>query len=158
MGKPFSKERLLKIQRLRKARRLWAKEPLFAFFIMQELYKDYTYAEFMDDLRLRKPRKKKQGKSQRIKYGRYNRMNQLYTEYELTGNLNYAIEAEKLFRRLRKPYLLRVRINGIRIEYTFNACIPLKAIENLNQEIQNCASEAEVDAKVKVFRQNQSIL
>lgn len=58
----FSPERLQHIRRLRKARRLFKQQPLFAYNIMSGSYEDYSLSDFLEDLRYRKPRKKKKGK------------------------------------------------------------------------------------------------
>lgn len=52
--KTFSPERLYKIRRLRKARRLFKQIPLFAYHIMRTTDEQYKYEDFLDDLRLRK--------------------------------------------------------------------------------------------------------
>ncbi len=59
MGKPFTAERLESIRRMRKARRLFRKEPLFAYMLLSLEYVDYSYAQFLDDLRYRTKAKRK---------------------------------------------------------------------------------------------------
>ncbi|WP_289035014.1 hypothetical protein, partial [uncultured Flavobacterium sp.] len=69
MGKPFTPQRLANIRRMRKARRLYKKQPLFAYDILCKEYPDYTYDKFWDDLRYRRKPKRRKGKSALVRYG-----------------------------------------------------------------------------------------
>ena len=157
MGKPFSPERLANIRRMRKARRLYKKQPVFAFAIMVAEYPEYTIEKFWDDLRYRRPPKKKKGKSSLVRYGRYRRMEQLNGQYLATGNLEYGLQAVRLRRNMTKPYRVLVRVSGQEIEYSFSPLIPIERIENLVRELSNCKDLAEADKLIEISDRHSHI-
>ncbi len=152
MGKPFTPERLANIRRMRKARRLFRKQPLFAYTLMVESYPGYCYLQFVDDLRLRRPRKRKKGKSPLVRYGRYNRMEELKAKYRNTGNIDYAIQAQKLRKHLTKPYRVQVRLYKQIIEYNFSPVVNIREIEQLVEKLSACENESQADIIVADFR------
>ncbi|MBN8879831.1 MAG: hypothetical protein J0I32_19965 [Sphingobacteriales bacterium] len=139
--KPFSPERLFHIRRLRKARRLFKLTPLFAFEQMKLQYAEYTYADFMEDLRRRSRKKQRLKKSPLVRYGRYQRMEKLLTQYRETGNLDLAQKATQLRRRMTKPYTVLVRLKEASMEYTLSPFIPIEAIEQLVLHLKTCSTE-----------------
>jgi hypothetical protein len=157
MGKTFSPERLASLRRMRKARRLFKKQPLFAHCIMLEAYPDYTHIQFLDDLRYRRPPIKRKGKNGIQKYGRYCRMEELLHRYRQYGNIADALQAQKLRERMAKPYRVRVTINAVRIEYGFSPLVPIGNIENLVGSLARCATEQEADRLVQEFRKTAHI-
>lgn len=156
MGKPFTPERLANIRRMRKARRLFKKQPLFAFDILCREYSDYTHERFVDDLTYRTKRKRKKKKSSLVRYGRYRRMEQLKTLYEQTGIVEYALQAQKLRRLMTRPYRVMVRVEKMRLEYSFSELIPIAQIEQLCKELAVCGTVKNADKLVEHFR-SQSI-
>lgn len=153
MGKPFTPERLASIRRMRKARRLFKKQPLFAFEILCAEYNGYTYERFWDDLRYRtKPRGRKKGKSPLVRYGRYRRMEQLNERYRQTGNADYALQAQKLRRNMTKPYRVLARIAGGIFEYSFSPLIRIEEMEKLTAQLPKCATEQEAEELVEQVR------
>lgn len=97
---------------MRRARRLFRKAPLFAFAMMREEYPQYTHENFCDDLRYRTKRRRKRGKSQLLRYGRYRRMELLKEQFRQTGNSDFALQAQKLHRNMTKPYRVLARVWG----------------------------------------------
>lgn len=141
--KPFSPERLFHIRRLRKARRLFRQVPLFAFYLMQREYGNYTYLEFLDDLRIRHKKMGRPKKSPLARYGRYNRMEQLMRIYDDTKDIQTALDALKLRRHMSHPYRVLLKITGVSLEFTLSPLIPIDAIEQLVDSIRKCRTEAE---------------
>jgi hypothetical protein len=152
MGIPFTPERLLAIRRLRKARRLYKKQPLFAYGIMRNEYPDYTYEQFWDDLRYRKPRIKKKGKCPLFRYGRYFRMQKLIAMYRNTDEINFALQALRLARHMTKPYRVVTKIGGNISEYSLSPLIAIELVEKLTANLRDCTTEQETDEMVDKFR------
>ncbi|WP_312351995.1 hypothetical protein [Sphingobacterium multivorum] len=157
MGKKFTPERLASFRRMRKARRLFKKQPLFAYSLMLEAYPDYTYLQFLDDLRYRRPPKKRKGKSGIGRYGRYRRMEELLLKYRQEGNIAHALQAQKLRERMAKPYRVRVTIGLCRLEYGFSPLVPIETIEKLVSRLAPCRTEQEADRLVQEFRETAHI-
>lgn len=157
MGKKFSAERLASLRRMRMARRLFKKQPLFAYSLMREAYPDYTHAQFWDDLRYRRPPKKRKGKNGIQKYGRYCRMQELLLRYRQDGNIAHALQAQKLRERMAKPYRVRVTVGSYRLEYGFSPLVPIAHIEHLVEMLARCSTEQEADRLVQEFRETAHI-
>ncbi len=145
----FSPKRLYTIRRMRKARRLWKKEPLLAFTTMLTLYPIYTEEEFLRDLKRRTKRKKKKPKEVLRRYGRFEPMMQLLNKYEQTGDASYALQAATLRRNMTKPYRVSVKIAGITKEYVYSPLINWKGMEIYVSNIKKCQSWGEFEALEK---------
>lgn len=158
MGKPFSPERLENLRRMKKARRLNKRQPLFAFLLMSGEYTDYTYEQFLDDLRYRRPPKKRKGKSGLVRFGRYRRMESLIVEYQLNGNIETAIKAKQLRERMTKPYRVQFRVKGEVMEYQLSALIPIEQIEKFVAELADCKSSVQANELFDRFNINSHIL
>lgn len=143
--KPFSPERLAHIRRLRKARRLFKNEPLFAFLLMKADYPDYTHAEFLDDLRRRSKIKRKPKKSPLYRFGRYLRIDKLITRYQATGEEALILQAMKLRANITRPYRILVRLGGQYTEYFYSPLISIERIEKLNESFCACKTWDEVE-------------
>lgn len=152
MGRKLSFDQLCRLRRLRKARRLWKKQPLFAYLYMSMEYPGYSYQEFLDDLRRRSKPIKRKVKNDMFRYGRYARIRSLINRYERTGNPDDALAAMRLVRVLRKPYRVLIRIGNEYIEYRFEAFIPIDDIEGLCTSLQKCLTETQADEIVNAFR------
>lgn len=157
MGKPFTPERLERIRRMRKARRLYKKQPLFAFQMMLTDYPDYTHELYMDDLRYRKKPKKRNGRFNPHRFGRYSKIMELLRQYERTGNSDFALRAIQMRAYMTRPYRVLVRVGGEEIEYSFSPRIPVRSIENLLSQFSGCKTEAEVGSIVSEFRRTAHI-
>lgn len=145
----FSEERLFRIRRLRKARRLFKQAPLFAFLWMQLEYPGYTYPEFLDDLRRRTPPKKKKGKSPLLRYGRYYRFQDMLFDYSQTKDPEYLRKAVRLRKHMTKPYrLLHKTKEGI-VEYSFSPFLKIEIIEELTATLQTVKSREEASMLVE---------
>ncbi len=151
MGKPFSPDRLINIRRMRKARRLFKKAPLFAYSYMKEGYPDYSYLQFLDDLRVRRPGKKKNVKSPLARYGRYAAMREFLRLYEQSKEISYAIKAQELRKNMTKPYRLLIRYKNLSRELEFSLLIPYAQIKELSDNINRCRSRAAIDKLVANF-------
>lgn len=157
MGKPFTPERLANIRRIRKARRLYKKQPLFAYDILCKEYPDYTYDKFLDDLRYRRKPKRRKGKSPLVRYGRYRRMEQLNELYRSTADIEYGLQAQRLRKYMTKPYRVLVRVSGKVLEYGFSPLIRIEEIEHLTTKLPTCKTEKEADELVEHFRKTAHI-
>ena len=157
MGKPFSAERLFNIRRIRKARRLFRQQPLFAFALMCEVYTDYTYFNFLDDLRYRKAPKKRKGKAALQRYGRFDRVQQLMERYKETRNLDDAIAAKRLRDLMTKPYRVWYRCEGVTVEVCFSPLIPLIQIENLVLRLKSVQTGEEAQGLVAEFSRTANL-
>lgn len=157
MGKPFTPERLARIRRMRKARRLYRAQPLFAFEMMQQQYPAYTYQDFCDDLRYRKKPKRRKGKSFLKRFGRYARMEQLNEMYHRTGNIAYAVQAQRLRKHMTKPYRILVRIDGDILEYGLSALVRIEEVERLTNLLPKCKTQQQADTLMEQFRENSHI-
>lgn len=136
---------------MRKARRLFKIAPLFAYQMMCQDYEQYTYPQFLDDLRRRTPKRKRKGKSPLVRFGRYSRINKLINEYQSTGNFDLLREADRLRGVITKPYRVLVKIKNRYKEYFFSALIPMCQIEELMMKINGCKTEEEVEKIVEQF-------
>jgi len=141
----FSPKRLFLIRRLRKARRLWKKQPLFAYHMMQEQYPGYTFAEFQEDLRLRSRKRKRKGKSGLCRYGRYQKIQQLLDEFHMTRDFDRIREADRLRRNITKPYRVMIRLEGETREFEFQAVVPVERIKALVQNARACKTWSEFE-------------
>lgn len=151
MGKAFTPERLVSIRRMRKARRLYKQMPLFAFEILREEYPNYTREQFLDDLRYRTKAKRKKKKTTLTRYGRYARMVDLLHLYQQTGNNEYAIQAQRLRKRMTKPYRVRVKIGGQSWEYGVEATVPIHEVEQLTADLSTCTTIEQADEMMRRF-------
>lgn len=148
-GQKFSEERLLNIRRLRRARYLTKKTPLFAFQIMQSEYEGYSYEQFLDDLRRRsKQKEKKKGRSPLVRYGRYQQMETALGSYHLTGDIEFAIEAQRLRKRMTKPYRILFRCGTETVEYSLSALIPIGSIARLTEQLKTVTNMQQADRLV----------
>lgn len=155
-GKKFSPERLEKIRRLRKARRFYQQAPAFAYIWLQAEYPDYTYSEFLDDLRRRSKRMHRKGKSPLSRYGRYGKMAALITEYEQTKDHQLLIQANQLRSNMTKPYRVFVKLKSYAVEFSFSPFIRYEHIAVLSEQVRQCNSEIEIETMVQEFRQRHN--
>lgn len=153
MSSKFSPERLYRIRRLRRARRLWKQQPIFAYPQMREEYPTYSYEEFCDDLRRRsKERRRRKGRSPLVRYGRYGAFLRLMADYQSNGSWESVRRAMALRKRMTMPYRLRVQIGGQGYEYTLSPYIPQSQIEELALNVRACKSFNEVERMVDAVR------
>jgi hypothetical protein len=149
----FTPERLIATRRVRAARRLFKRFPLFAHEMMQEKYPDYSYQDFLNDL----PKKKIKRKSyRRVKnplraYGRFFQIESMLSEYQATLDPLFVLKAQKLRDRITKPYEIVVRKAGVIIEYSIPAFVSYKAIEQLVSSFREARSIDEVQQLFKNF-------
>lgn len=148
----FSPERLDKIRKLRMARRLWKNTPLLAYKTMQDKYPEYTYEQFLNDLRIRKIKKKKRFvKNPLTRYGRYQKMVQLITQYNETKDPAFYLMAQKLRSIITRPYRLEIKKEAKAWEFTFPPEIPYKRIEQLSKDCNKCKTLQEAVDLCKNF-------
>lgn len=157
MGKPFTPERLASVRRMRKARRLYKKQPLFAYEILCVEYPEYTYDSFWDDLRYRKKHKRRKGKSQLARYDRYRRMEKLNFRYGETGSVEYALQAQRLQKHMTKSYRVLAKIDNEIWEYSFSPLVRIEEIERLTVLLPKCRTVKEAEEMVEQFRKTSHI-
>lgn len=155
-GKKFSPERLEKIRRLRKARRLYKQAPAFAFVWLLAEYPAYTYAEFLDDLRRRSKKKHRKGKSSLPKYGRYGKMMALVEEYGQTKDYQSLLLANQLRRNMTKPYRLLIKLKNCEMEFSLSPFIKYDYVAMLSSQATQCKTEAEIETMVQEFRKKHT--
>ncbi|WP_313491905.1 MULTISPECIES: hypothetical protein [Sphingobacterium] len=151
MSKPFTPERLTNIRRMRKARRLFKKLPLFAYTYMLQDIPDYTYEQFLDDLRIRRQGKKRKEKSYLSRYGRFGAMCQFIKLYEQTKDIAYARKAQDLRDNMTKPYRLLIRFKKLRRELYYSPLIPYSQIKELSENINRCKNLTEIEKVIADF-------
>ena len=142
---PFTPDRLLRIRRVRKARFLWEKLPLLAFEEMRQQYSNYSYNQFLDDLRRRSARRKKKIKTPLDRFGRYGEMKRLASLFQETGDVKAGIRANQLRKVLTKPYRVRIRIGGKTWEFTYPPTIAYKAISSFVNAASRCPTWVDFD-------------
>ena len=152
--KPFSPETLMRVRRLRKARRLFKQAPLFAYQFMLADNIGYEYDDFLDDLRRRTPRKPKTKKSNLAKYGRFHRMEKLIFEYNFTKDVNLLIQAQRLRDHMTHPYKVKFAVKAENIICTFPAILAIERIEKLISNSKDCKTMEEVEKLVTDFRKS----
>lgn len=157
MGKPYTPERLASIRRMRKARRLFKKEPLFAYDILSREHPSYSLDDFWEDLRYRTNPKRRKAKSPLTRFGRFRRMEQLNELYWATENADYALKAQQLRRNMTKPYRMLLKIEGKIWEYSFSALIRIEEMERLSKELSGCKTLNEVETHIEQFRKTAHI-
>jgi hypothetical protein len=118
-------------RRKRVARRMAKRFPLFAAQIVAEEFKGYTHEDLEADLKGAKPRKKKKGKSQLQRQGRYPLMQQALSKYHLTGETKYLNEAQQWRKKLFLPYEIVCSLDGERRVYTFPGTVSVRVIKDL---------------------------
>gem|GEM_PF-4242622 len=118
---------------------------------MCEFYTDYSYLDFLADLRYRTVPKKRKGKNTMQRYGRYNRIQQLMEKYWQTGNIDDAIAAKRLRDLLTKPYRVWYKCEGVPVEVCFSPLVPLIHIENLVVKLRTVHLEKEANELVSEF-------
>ncbi len=152
MGKPYSAQRLANIRRMRKARRLYRLEPVFAYERLSREYAGYSQEDFLDDLRIRSKRKgRKKSKSPLMRYGRFRRMQKLIDLFMQTDDIAYALQAQRLRDNMTAPYRLQLIISGAHLAYSFSALIRIEDIESLVKRLSACKSQAQAERIVREF-------
>ena len=136
-----------------KARRLAKRLPLFALMEMREILEDeeYTWEAFIQEIEYKKPPKRKKGKPQLPRYGRYSEMNRLLMEYQFTGDIEMLYKAQKLRNRIAKPYQLRVNLDGEWFDYTMPATTSYSKVEYLLNQSKSMTKEAFDELVDKVY-------
>ena len=151
MKRKLSPEKLSGLRRLRLARRLWKKEPLLAYFTLKEKFPDCTYEQFLSDLVRRSKPKEKKSKSGLQRYGRYSRMAECISQFKEFHDTDAGREAIRLRKYMTTPHRILVRIKGKYKDYFFHPLISHSSIQELNQKINLCKTEQEVENLVAAF-------
>ncbi|MBO9681962.1 MAG: hypothetical protein J7502_04735 [Flavisolibacter sp.] len=155
MKRKLSPEKLSGLRRLRLARRLWKKEPLFAFDIIKQKYPDCTYEQFLNDLVRRTKPKPKKSKSGLQRFGRYNRMVECASKFKNYKDVDAGLEALKLRKYMTSHYRVLVWIGGKYKDYFFSPLISFRTIRDFHSKISLCKSEQEVEDLVEAFTKSQ---
>ncbi len=132
--------------RINKARRFFKKAPIFAFQELQALLGDeYTFEQFLGDLKLKTKPKRKAKKSGLVRYGRYGRMMQLVSIWRSSGDISFLIEAQQLRDRISQPYRLQVRYGREIKEYYYPPEVPINHLEAILELTKVCSSHAQFE-------------
>lgn len=108
--------------------------PLFAVEFMQQEFPEYDHETFVADVtRPGRPARKKKGKSQLQRQGRYPLYRKALNQYALTKNPEYLYEAQRLRNRLFCRFEVWFSLNGERRVWTFPSTTSLSTIEALSK-------------------------
>jgi len=118
-------------RRKRVARRLAKRFPLFAVEFAREEFPNYDYQQFEKDLEGARLGKKKKGKSQLARQGRYPFMKKALAQYQITKDQKYLEEAQQWRQKMFLPFEVVFKLNGKREIYTFPSTTPVRLIEDL---------------------------
>ena len=112
---------LIKKERRRKrvAKRMAKRFPLFAIEFMQDEFNGYTQDQFEADLKGKTLPKKRKGKSQLARQGRYPLMQKALSNYHLTGNQEYLYEAQQWRKKMFLDFEVEYRLGKERRTYRF---------------------------------------
>lgn len=145
-------EKLQALRRLRLARRLWKQFPLLAFDMVREKYPDYSYDQFLCDLKPRRKRKSHRHIKNPLKrFGRFEKIEQLLSLYTDSGDPKFYLQAQKLRMIITRPYRLEIKRDGKGWEFTFPPETPYRKIEQLSRDCQKCQSLDEAVALCRDF-------
>lgn len=141
--------------RINKARRLYKQAPLFAFQELKAFLEgDYTFEQFLSDLRpRRKPKPKTKQKSGLAKYGRYHRMMDLVARWNTSKDFDALYHAQVLRNRISQPYTLLVRYSKESREYFYRPEVPITHLETVVKLSKECSSHVEFEEKKKALEQ-----
>lgn len=139
ISKPIDRETIsleqwqVKRERRRKrvAKRMAKRFPLFAVQFVSEEFKGYTTEQFESDIANAKLPKKRKGKSPMKRQGRYPIMQKALIDYSLTGEQKYLLEAQRLRKRMFKPFEIEYRLKKERRRMYFPSTSSYKLILEL---------------------------
>jgi hypothetical protein len=123
-----------KIERRRKrvAKRMYKKTPMFAIEFMQKEFPGYTIEQFEEDIAPGKYKpKKKKGKSQLKRQGRYPLMQKALSNYYFTGDVKYLQEAQKWREKMFLKFEVVFRLGKEQRILTFPSTTSVNFIQNL---------------------------
>lgn len=121
-------------RRRRVAKRMAKRCPLFAVEFMRDEFPEYDYETFVADVtRKTRPGRKKKGKSQLQRQGRYPLYQKALNQYALTKDPEYLYEAQRLRNRLFLRFEVWFSLNGERRVWTFPSTTSLRVIEALSK-------------------------
>jgi hypothetical protein len=120
-------------RRKRVAKRMAKRFPLFAVEFMKEEFKDYTEEQFIKDIEKAKLPKKKKGKSQLKRQGRYPLMQKAISNYHLTKDPAYLHEAQQWRKKLFLDFEVVYRLGSETRSYTFPSTTSVRLIKELGQ-------------------------
>jgi hypothetical protein len=125
----------IKRQRRRKrvARRMARRFPLFAVEFTREEFADYDVEQLEADLQGAKLPKRKRGKSQLQRQGRYPLLRKALSNYYLTKDPKYLREAQTWRKKLFLDFEVVYRLHGKRKAMRFPSTTPVRLIQELGQ-------------------------
>lgn len=120
-------------RRKRVARRFFRQSPLFALELMHDVYPDYTPEQFNKDLPLKKRSSKKVKfvRSGRIRFGRWDEIQNLVHQYKTTKDIAALFTAQKLLQRIAKPFIVYAKFDGKIFDYSFPPTTSLSFIKSV---------------------------
>lgn len=143
---------LVKRERRRKrvAKRMAKRFPMFAVQFMREEFKDYTQEQFLEDISNAKLPKKKKGKSQLKRQGRYPLMQKALSNYHFTKDSKYLHEAQQWRKKMFLDFRVEFKLNGKRKTYTFPSTTSVRLILDLGKISFNSWEELDKILKEKL--------
>jgi len=115
------------------AKRMAKRFPLFAVEFMQKEFNGYTTEQFESDIAKARLPKKRKGKSPMKRQGRYPVMQKALMNYHLTGEQKYLLEAQRLRKRLFKPFEIEYRLKKERRRMCFPSTSSFKLMKELTE-------------------------
>lgn len=127
----YYKKELRRKKRL--ARRIYKRFPLFATEFVSEKYADFSINDLDYYLEGMKPPKKKKGKSQIKRMGRYPLYVKALNEYQSTKDINKLYEAQRIRNNMFKPYRILYNTGEGKIEQKLPAELNYKIVIKLSK-------------------------
>lgn len=144
-----SEEALLRMRRVKAARRAFQNAPLFAYTGLQMKFPGYTYETFIQDITPRRKKKRGRKKSPLTRYGRFQEIQKEVHLFTTTGDPIHGLRADLLRRYLYKPFRILVRRWGRPVVYTYPATYSIAVIKQLTTLSNNCGSSEEYEQQAK---------
>lgn len=107
------------------------KYPLFALEFMQEEFPNIDYETWEHDVSTKKPSKKKKGKSQMKRQGRYPLYQKALTEYKFSKKLEDLQKAQDIRNRMFKDFLFLFTLKGEKKTYRLPSTASLRLVKKL---------------------------
>ena len=118
-------------RRKRVAKRMAKRFPLFAVEFMQDEFRNYDVQQFEQDVAGAKLPKKRKGKSQLKRQGRYPLMQKALSNYHLTGDQEYLVEAQRWRKKMFLDFEIEFKLGRKKQTHRFPSTTSLRLIEEL---------------------------
>jgi len=119
-----------KRRRRRVAKRQAKRFPLFAVEFMKSEFPDYNHDDFIEDIQSGKKGKKRKGKSQLKRYGRYPLYEKALYQYEETKDPEYLYQAQRWRKKMLLPFEVEYKLGREKRTYTFAATTSMSELNH----------------------------